>query len=240
LAQPPPPPSWEGGSTPPPPPGGGTPWDRRGQIGFLPALFETTKEVLATPTEFFRRMAVTGGIGGPLLYALILGYFGVVVSAVYDTVFSTVMGDFASWGRRGELERFLPLLEGGGSLLFRLLLGPFMILFFLFLASGIYHLVLLVLGGAQRGFEATFRVVSFSQATSVLMIVPMCGAIVALVYYVVVAIIGLSEAHGTSRGTAAAAVLLPILLVCCCCVVAGVAGVGMIGGLAGMWGGQGH
>jgi hypothetical protein len=239
LAQPPPPPSWEGGSTPPPP-GGGTPWDRRGQIGFLPALFETTKEVLATPTEFFRRMPVTGGIGGPLLYALILGYFGVVVSAIYDTVFSTVMGDFASWGRRGELERFLPLLEGGGSLLFRLLLGPFMILFFLFLASGIYHLVLLVLGGAQRGFEATFRVVSFSQATSVLMIVPMCGAIVALVYYVVVAIIGLSEAHGTSRGTAAAAVLLPILLVCCCCVVAGVAGVGMIGGLAGMWGGQGH
>jgi len=220
-----------------PPSGGGTPWDRRGQIGFVAALFETTKDVLATPAEFFRRMPVTGGIGGPLLYALILGYLGVVISALYDTVFRTVMGDpFAGWGRRGELERILPLLEGGSSFLFQLILGPFLILFVTFVASGIYHLVLLLLGGANRGFEATFRVVCFGQAADVLVLIPFCGSLVAVVYYVVVAIIGLAEAHGTSRGTAAAAVLLPILLACCCCLAALAAGVGMVGGLAGMLG----
>ena len=29
--------------------------------------------------------------------------------------------------------------------------------------------------------------------------------------------IGLSEAHGISRGKAAAAVLVPFVIVCCCC-----------------------
>jgi hypothetical protein len=37
------------------------------------------------------------------------------------------------------------------------------------------------------------------------------------VYLVVLAIIGLAEAHGVSRGTTAAAILLPLIVFCCCC-----------------------
>src|SRR5688500_16638311 len=47
----------------------GTPWERRHEIGLATALVETTQGVLTRPTEFFRAMPVTGGIGAPLIYA---------------------------------------------------------------------------------------------------------------------------------------------------------------------------
>src|SRR5687767_5858147 len=69
----------------------GTPWERRDQIGIASALVETTQRVLTGPAAFFRAMPVTGGIGSPLVYALIVGYAGIVVSAIYDFVLESVM-----------------------------------------------------------------------------------------------------------------------------------------------------
>src|SRR5687768_2262196 len=57
-------------------PGGGTPWERRGQIGIGSALIETVQQVLTKPGAFFRSMPVTGGVGGPLLFGVIVGYVG--------------------------------------------------------------------------------------------------------------------------------------------------------------------
>jgi hypothetical protein len=222
---------------PPQPPAGDTPWDRRSQLGFIPALFETTKQVLASPTQFFQTMPVTGGLGSPLVYALIVGYIGVLATAIYATVFWSVMGTaIPTFGRRGELDQLLPLVQGGAGLVWQIVIGPIRVLFVLFLLSGIFHLVLLMFGNARRGFEATFRVVSFGHATAILYLLPFCGTVVAPIYLMVVAIIGLSEAHGISRGAAAAAVLIPIVVVCCCCTGAVVAFMGMLGGLAGILG----
>ena len=92
-----------GGAYPPPPssaaaprrrasPGGGTPWERRQQIGFASALVETTQQVLGRPSDFFRRMPVTGGIGGPLLYGVIAGYVGLLASALYSFILRSALG----------------------------------------------------------------------------------------------------------------------------------------------------
>ena len=75
--------------------------------------------------------------------------------------------------------------------------------------------MLLLLGGARRPYETTLRVSAYaSGATSVLGLIPLCGAFIGGIYAVVVAIIGLSRAHEISTGKAAAAVLLPIVLCC--------------------------
>ena len=58
---------------------------------------------------------------------------------------------------------------------------------------------------------------SYSQAASIFNIIPGCGGLVGLVYALVLLVIGLSEAHGISRGKSAAAVLVPFVLICCCC-----------------------
>lgn len=199
----------------------GTPWERRNEIGLAAALIETTQRVLTAPSAFFRDMAVTGGIGAPLVYGLIVGYVGIVISAIYDFVLASVMGSgFGRFGAGTEaLANVMPYFEGAMGLGMKLILGPIFLVIALFLMSGIFHLALMALGGAARGFEATFRVVCYSEASSLLNIVPLCGGILAPVVMIVLMIIGIAEAHGTTRGRAAAAVLLPILFCCCCALV---------------------
>ncbi len=211
-------------TTPPPlPPEGGpapfgTPWERREQIGFFPALVETTRQVLTGPEAFFRGMPVTGGITAPLLYGVLIGYVGIVATTLYSLVFNVTFGGLGGLARRGGgFERLAPFLEGGANLFVNLIFGPVIIAVGLFIWSGILHLVLLLLGGARRDFEATFRAASYSQAASILQIIPICGSLAAIVYSIVLNVIGLAHAQQISKGKATAAVLLPILLVCCCC-----------------------
>jgi hypothetical protein len=229
MTTPPPLPPDSGSSSP-----SGTPWERRDQIGVAAGLVETTTQVLSQPESFFRSMPVTGGLTSPLLYGLLIGYVGLVASTLYSLVFNLTFGGLGSLARHGgPFERLAPFMEGGVSLIGNLVFGPVVIAIVLFISAGILHVMLLLLGGAQRDFEATFRVVGYAQATAILQIVPVCWCIDSFVYGIVVAIIGLSHAHGISKGKAAAAVLIPIVLVCCCCAAAiGIAAATVAGGLA--------
>jgi hypothetical protein len=199
----------------------GTPWERREEIGFLAALVETTQAVLTSPAAFFRAMPTTGGIGGPLLYAILIGYAGIVVSSLYEFVLTSVTGStMGSLGAGNEaMQRVLPYLQGAVGLGVKLVLGPVFLVAGLFITSGLVHAALLMLGGAKAGFEATFRVACYAEAAAVLNILPICGGALAAVYTIVLMIIGISQTHGISRGRAAAAVLLPLLLCCCCLLV---------------------
>jgi hypothetical protein len=210
----------------PPPPlpglptGGGTAWDRRDQIGLVNALVETTQAVLLRPREFFEGMPVTGGVGGPLLYALILGYLGLVATTVYNLVFNSIIGTSLSrfgGDRPVELERLLELYGTWGGAIGQLVVGPVWIVVAAFLGAGIFHLVLMLTGGAHRDFEATFRVVAFGHAVNVLGLLPFCGGLAAVVWWLVVATVGLSVVHRISTGQALVAVLLPAFVCCCCC-----------------------
>jgi hypothetical protein len=200
--------------------GGGTPWERRHEIGFASGLVETTRQVLATPGEFFRTMPRGGGIGSPLLYALIVSYIGLVAATLYNAVFNAVLGPtFANLGAgRPELERYAALLRGGpGTILANLILGPVVVVALLFVGAGLVHLMLLLVGGARHPFETTFRVMGYLHATSILNLVPIVGSLIGIAYWVVLAVIGLSAGHGISEGRAAFALFLQVFLVCCCC-----------------------
>lgn len=219
------------------PPVRANPWEERARLGIAAALVETIKQVLLSPVEFFKAMPVTGGLGGPLAFGMIVGYFGLAVSAIYQAVFRTLVGDslFDVFSRNPALSRYAAIFQGGASLVVELAFGPVLLLIGLFLGAGITHLCLMLLGGAKRGFEATFRVSCFIQAVAVFSLLPFCGSFVHLVYQVVLAIVGISEAHGIGKGTAAVAVLLPGIVLCCCCVgivLAVVGGIASLGGIA--------
>jgi hypothetical protein len=222
---------------PPPLPGAGdaagTPWERRRTIGFGAGLVETAQKVLTGPEAFFRAMPVQGGIVDPLLYGLIVSYIGLVAGSVYSAVFNVAFGSaFAQLGDRPELARLLPLLEGGTGLVANLIGGPIFIVVGLFVWSGILHLLLMMLGGGGRGFEGTFRVVGYAATTQLIQIIPMCGGFIGAIYGLVVTIIGLSAAHGDSKGKAAAAVLIPLALCCCCVLLVVILAAGGIASLA--------
>src|SRR5258707_1919498 len=131
--------------------GGQTPWERRHQIGFVNALIETTKQVLSQPTAFFRAMPVTGGIGGPLLYAVIVGYIGLFASTIYNLVFRSVLtSSLSGMVGNNDLERLAGFMHGGVGVLLNPILGPLFIVIRLFVSAGIFHLVLLALAAPQR------------------------------------------------------------------------------------------
>src|SRR5919109_343457 len=65
-------------------PGSGLPWDHRQERGFFNAFIETLVMVLTKPGEAFTAMKREGGLGEPLIYALIGGSVGAIVSFVFS------------------------------------------------------------------------------------------------------------------------------------------------------------
>ena len=112
------------------------------------------------------------------------------------------------------------LASGGSSMdfAFTLILAPIFIVFGLFIIAGVYHLFLMIAKGANKNFETTFNVVAYGMVTRLAEFIPFCGSLIAMIYGMVLAIIGLAGAHKTDSGKAAFAVLAPVLL-CCFCVL---------------------
>jgi hypothetical protein len=201
-----------------PPPVAGIPWDERERLGFATALIDTTLQVLRRPSDFYRRMRPTGGMGSALAYAVLLAYGGFVASVFYDWIFQAVVGGNApELGLGPDVDRAMALMQGGLGHLLQLVVAPFWLAAMMFVGAAVDHLSLLLLGGARRGFESTFRVCAFARAANVVALLPMCGPLVTIVWIAVLTIVGLSAVHGISWQKAAAAVLLPFAVFCCCC-----------------------
>ena len=186
-------------------------WEDRENSGFFPGLFKTLKDVLFTPSDFFRKMAVTGGLTEPLLFALIVGMTGLLFLYLWDILFYDSLHNFVISEFRAASER--GMLRDYGFSYFSVL-TPFSLIVALFLASGSLHLLLLMVRGAKGGFEATFRVVCYSISPLVFLVMPVCGMPITSLWIITLAIIGLKEAHETSGGKAAVAVLFPFIFFC--------------------------
>lgn len=190
---------------------GKTPWENREELGFFPGLFRTMKDALFTPSDFFKKMPVSGGLTDPLLYALIIGMVGLMVHYIWDMLLYNSMPDFMTSEIRTAAGR--SVVEGLRSP-FAAMMTPFLLIFWLFVASGALHLFLHLVRGALAGFEATFRVIAYGVSPLVFLIVPFCGMPIAGLWVMTIAIIGLKEAHGTTGGKAAFAVLFPFIFCC--------------------------
>jgi hypothetical protein len=204
-------------------PRSGLPWEHRQERGFANAFIETLVMVLTKPDQAFRTMKTEGGLAEPLIYALIGGCVGGIVSLLLSLGLQS-MGLFA-----GQRDTFAALAGIGVGSIALIVLVPVFIVIGLFIGAAIVHLCLMIVGGANKSFETTFRVLAFSQgSTGPLQIIPVCGGLIAGVWALVVNCIGLARAHETTTGRAVLAVLLPII-VCC---GAGVLLLIMFGGIA--------
>jgi hypothetical protein len=187
----------------------GLPWEHRQERGFANAFIETLAMVLTKPDLAFRTMKTEGGLAEPLIYALIGGCVGGIVSLLLSLGLQS-MGLFA-----GQRDTFAALAGLGIGSIALIVLLPVFIVIGLFIGSAIVHLCLMIVGGANKSFETTFRILAFSHgSTGPLQIIPVCGGLIAGVWALVVNCIGLARAHETSTGRAVLAVFLP-LVVCC-------------------------
>ncbi|MGE5840712.1 MAG: YIP1 family protein, partial [Deltaproteobacteria bacterium] len=90
------------------------------------------------------------------------------------------------------------------------------------LTSLFLHLLLTVVGGGKKGFEATFRAVCYSQAAQFWALLPYVGGLVAALWQVVVQVIGIREIHEVSYTRVIVAFLIPAVLVGAVLMAAGV------------------
>lgn len=181
----------------------GTYWENRSELGLWQAIYQTIKGVLFSTDVFFRKLSFKGGIKEPLAFGILTGSVGVMF-----TVFWQFLMMSGAWFPVGELI--------GGQLTFGLIFLiaivfiPIAIVIGLFISSGIWHLFLVLLGGANNGFEATFRVISYSQSVQVLALVPIIGGWVSGIWQIVIQIIGLKEIHETTYLKVILAIVIPI------------------------------
>jgi len=209
-------------------PRSGLSWEHRQERGFFNAFVETLVMVLTKPGEAFTVMKREGGLGEPLIYALIGGCLGGVVSLLFSLGLQSV-GFFAD-----RHDTFAAMTGMGvGSAAF-IVLVPLFVVIVLFVGSAIMHLCLMIVGGANQPFETTFRVVAFAQGSAgPLQMIPVCGGLISGVWALVCNCIGLARAHETDTGRAVLAVFLP-LIVCCGLLIA------LMFGALGVWSGSHH
>jgi hypothetical protein len=165
---------------------------------------DVVRRVLLQPVGFFAGLPRQGNILGPLVFALIC----VEISAILVGLLTFVdIPGGVTWvlGARGD-QGFLAFLGG-------LVVAPIAGTIGVFLTALVTHLlVLLVVGPGHAGFEATFRIISYSSVTSLLGWIPFIGWIFVL-YRLYLATVGIREMHSTTTGRALLVVLLPAILI---------------------------
>src|SRR4030095_6802267 len=151
----------------------GLPWDDRQQRGILRAFFDNLVMVLTKPAEAFTATKREGGFGEPLIYAIIGGSVGGVIYFLYNFL----LGSAHMFGSHEN--PMMQMMGGGIRPLFIIILVPFFIAIETFISSAIFHLCLMIVGGAKQPFETTFRVVCFAGGSAnPLLIIPFCGGLI--------------------------------------------------------------
>lgn len=190
--------------------GSGLPWENREQIGFFKAFFHTVSLLITRPGEAFTLMRVEGGLMDPLLFGLIGGCAAYVVSIFCQLLLRSIPGYphndiFSLFG-----------LSPGVMAVILAALSPISVLLWIFLSSAVVHLCLMLVGGANRSFETTLRVICYAGGAGHLFsMIPVCGWLIGLVYMIVLECIGLTRAHQTTTGKGLLAIFLPMFLCCC-------------------------
>jgi hypothetical protein len=199
-------------SIPPPMTVAPLPWEARDTRGFLPALFDTLGLFWSSPSEAWARTRESGDIGSPLLFAVLVAW----ISTIIQTLVARFIALPALPGMMGR--RFGAMgAAGRPGLVVTIILAPIFVVIALFIASAILHLCCMIVGAltnSRAGFEGTFRVVAYSDAAHIANIVPVIGPLIAVVWWIVLAVMGITRLHHTTQGKAIVAILIPVI-VCC-------------------------
>ena len=210
------------------PAAGGTPWERRKELGLWPAWSQTIWQALFEPVKLFRAARLDQG-SSQLRFAVLTGGVFLALSQILDRVLQNYMPSQAerlkqaqeqlrALGVPASIEKLFKSSAEPNSIPVTLLiacLSPLVMLLFTYANAGITHGFALLLGQSKRGFPATFAACAYGVAPMVLLAIPGCGGVLALVWTIVLTGVGLKETHQIKSGGAAATVVAPYLLICC-------------------------
>jgi len=185
---------------------GKIPWEQLDEYGFFPGFFQTIKCIMFSPLLFFSSLNLDLGFQKPLIFYLLVAEIQAIAQLIWKML--GVVPQMQS-----QTEGLLGMgLFGFGSA-FLLIMYPVVLTVILFVVSWINHLCLLAVKSGSFGYEATYRVVSYSSAPMVLAIIPVFGPFIGWLWSMVCTFIGFMSVHQTSPGRVILAMLLPFFAI---------------------------
>lgn len=210
----------------PEPGGGGTPWERRDRLGAFEAWKQTVWQALFEPGKLFESARLDRGPAQLGFAVLTGGVFSIIGQLLERALFAgqreQVMKMIESVQREGaKVPPFIQKMltqsaeSSWAQTILIALLAPAFVFILVYLNAAVTHGFALLLGQARRGFPATFAAATYSLAPLVLLVIPGCGSLAALIWIIVLTGVGLKITHGIGSGGAAAVALAPYLILCC-------------------------
>lgn len=193
----------------------GPPWEQA-EKPLVGRYVETVVLAYTNTMVLFSDMRREGGFGAPLLYAVIGGMIGGIIGAIPQMILSAVMA--GANGNQANLGLATSMSMSIGTTVAMLVFLPFFLVIGMFLSAALYHVALMVLGGANFPYEATFRAIAYASGSAALLqAIPFCGQYINGIVSLVFMIIGIMKVQETSGLKATVAVLLPVAI--CCAVI---------------------
>jgi len=180
-----------------------TPWERRLELGLWKGIKQTIKSVLFSPKHMFSAMPVKDGWREPLAFGLLVGSISSMCAFFWEFLMahSGLLKPFGGV----SISLSLPII-----FLIFIFLSPLLVSISIFISSLIIHFLLLLVRAGNNRFEATLRVMAYSQATRIWSLLPFIGSLIGWIWRSIVQIIGLKEAHETSYLRIIVAFSIPI------------------------------
>ncbi len=175
------------------------------------SFVSTVRIVLLSPADFFRRLLPReGSLWSPVVFALLCILISLPLSLLvlpYDPL----------TGNEAGVEGFADLFPGvrssagaAGLAVIFLVLASLGALLGLFVSAAVYHvLVRIAVRPTNTDFYATLRVISYTSAVELLTWIPVVGLLASL-YGLYLAFIGIREMHETTTRRALAVIALPV------------------------------
>jgi len=208
------------------------PWENE-SLGVVQRFWQTCVGIFTDPWETFTKMPTSGGYGKPLLFALVGMAFGAVGNGVFQFIinvaqFSVQSTDETAGILGAQIVGMVPGIVCG--IPFAVAIGAVG----LFIGTGIFHLLLMLFGAANRDYEATFRAWAYSNGLlQFIMLIPCIGLLILMTWGIVIQIVALKQTHRTDYWRVICAYFLPTLLCCGCLAVIGFMLVGALSSMDG-------
>ncbi len=214
--------------------GESSPFERRGEIGFLNGFFLTVKMALFDPASLFRRMRVDN-VDGAFLFGWLCLTIGLLAGNIWNFVTSAFSPGPSATPELDELppelaellETFITHATGPGNLVASLLLSPVIAAIGILIAAAMVHLGVLVFGANNHGWNASFRAACYGSTPWLIGVVPLCGSLIGMIWALVLTITAIFFLQRTTPLKASLAVLIWFLVCCLCCCLGGL----LMGGL---------
>ena len=172
--------------------------------GFWGQLWKDFKGLILSPCSFFLE-TYDGSLRNAFIFGIITGSIGSMFSLFWKLL---ILAD--------KFPSILNMLQKSpvGSvhlmIFISFLLVPIIVVSGILFSSLIIHLFLSIFGQVKGGIKGTISVICYSQAPEIFSLIPMLGGIVALVWRMLIQIVGLKHIHETTYPRVILSFIVPI------------------------------